>query len=112
MIRKVMGLAALAVCLLSICWPGSMAVAATTLQIVFTNSGTPVAGGEVVLFFSNEAISTVTDQAGLARFSIESGKGFWIEVNGQRLAKFYSMTQPPANIDIATVGTMQWRGRR
>lgn len=110
--RKLTWLAAIAACLMLLFTTGGPATAATPLQITFTNSGTPVAGGQVALFFSNEMVSATTDQAGVARFSIESGKLFWIEVNGQRLAKVFSMAAAPSNVDVASVGTIVWRGRR
>lgn len=108
---KATRLVAITACLVLILGAG-VASAATQLGITFTSSGTPVANGQVVLFFSNGTASATTDQAGLANFSIDSGRGFWIEVNGQRLARFYTLDQAPSNIDVASVGTIVWRGRR
>ena len=112
MSRWILGLAVLAACLLPPGGSGGTAIAATQMSIAFTNAGTPVAGAEIALFFSNDVVTAVSDKNGVAQFSIDRGKGFWVEVNGQRLAKFYSIDQPPASIDMASVGTMVWRGRR
>jgi hypothetical protein len=110
--RKLTWLAALAACFVLMSGTGGAATAATPMQIAFTNAGTPIAGGQVVLFFSNAMVSATADQSGVARFSVEAGKLFWIEVNGQRLAKVFSMTEAPTNVDIASIGTIVWRGKR
>jgi hypothetical protein len=106
--RRIVGLVLLAVALLA----APSARAASDLILLFEDDGAPVQGATIDIFLSTGAYTTITDAEGFAIFQIEAGKGFWVEVNGERLDQFFSTDEATHIIDIATIGRMQWpRGR-
>ncbi len=84
---------------------------AAVVSFQLTNEETPLDGSLVVLYFSDRAVSGVTDNEGMITFDLQNGRGFWMEVDEARLAQFYRVGNVPAVIDVAQVGTMQWPGR-
>jgi len=90
--------------------PGSVA-AAEQVTLKIEDQGQPVAAAEVVIFLSCDRIEATTDALGAASFDIEcGGRGFWVEVDGKRLAEFYWVGRVPEKIDVASVGYMAWGG--
>lgn len=108
MTRRVLGLLLMAAVLLT----APSARAASDLILLIEDGGAPVQGATVEVFLSYGSHTTTTDADGFAAFQIESGKGFWVEVNGERLDHFYQTDQAAQIIDIASVGRIQWQGGR
>jgi hypothetical protein len=108
MSRRIVGLLLLAAALLTV----PTARAASDLILLFEDGGAPVQDATIQIFLSSGSQTTTTDAEGFAIFQIESGKGFWVEVNGERLDHFYQTDQATQIIDISTIGRIQWpRGR-
>ena len=84
--------------------------AVNTVSFQVTNQGTKVTNTSVVLFTSYGRVEGLTDQQGQASFQIDRGKGFWVEVNGARLNRFFEVGSVPAVLDIAQIGTFTWKG--
>jgi len=85
--------------------------AGTEVVLTIQDDAVAVAEAQVEIFLSNEHLVGQTDSDGVVAFQVESGRGFWIEVNGERLAQFFFVDQAPLQIDLATVGTIEWEGR-
>ena len=86
--------------------------AATDLILMFQENGAPVQEATIEIFLSYGSHVTTTDAEGYAIFQIDNGRGFWVEVNGERLDHFYDTSQDTQVIDIATVGRMNWPSGR
>ena len=91
--------------------PGS-AQATGPVTLTFTHGNAWAAKVPVTLYFSAGKVTATTDRLGRATFPAQSGSGFWVEIEGLRLAKFYRVDSLPLVIDIDKVGTMKWRGGR
>ena len=88
------------------------ASAAETVTLNFSESGDAVNRAEIVIFFSSGIDSGETSAAGTVDLEVESGRGFWVEVNGERLDTFFFVEDGPTfEIDLDVVGTMEWPGR-
>ncbi len=85
--------------------------AGTEVVLTIYDDAAAVAGAQVEIFLSNEHLAGQTNNDGIVAFQVESGRGFWIEVNGERLAQFFFVDQAPIQIDLATMGTIEWEGR-
>ena len=84
--------------------------ASTKLNLTFSHGNAWAVNQPVTLYFSQSVVSGKTNDKGTVSFNIESGNGFWIVVNGQRLSKFYQIGSVPVLIDIDKVGVIHWRG--
>ncbi len=82
--------------------------AANELSLTILDNGVPVVGAEVTVYLSYGAEKGFTDENGVVTFEIENGKGFWVEVAGERLDHFYETQAIAQTIDLAQVGTMEW----
>ncbi len=87
------------------------AMAATDIQITVLDNGTAVAEAEITLYQSADMQTAVTDEHGVANVELEYNGGFWVEVNGKRLAEFFEAGRATVEIDLATVEIMEWQGR-
>jgi hypothetical protein len=87
------------------------ASAAEEISLTIMDQDVPLAGAEVTVFFADFMLTGVTDEQGVVDFSIDYGRGFWMEVNGARLAEFYFVEDSPLSVDLAFVGTIDWPGR-
>jgi hypothetical protein len=87
------------------------AFAAEDVSLTIVDQEVPLAGAEVAIFLSDGMHSGITDSEGLVTFSVEYGRGFWVEVNGERLDQFYFVESAPYLVDLALVGTIDWPGR-
>lgn len=87
------------------------AFAAEEIALTILDTDVPLAGAEVTIFLSDGMQTAVTDVEGLATFSIDYGRGFWVEVNGDRLAQFFFVADGAQDLDLAAIGTMNWPGR-
>lgn len=85
--------------------------AATVVSFQLKNGGTVMQDTAVTLYLGYGPESGRTDSQGQVSFQVEQGRGFWIEVNGNRLNHFYQIGQVPAVIDVSQVGYMTWQGR-
>ena len=81
------------------------------IGITLTDQGAPLVGSEVVVFFSTGAKEATTDEEGHVSFRVDGERGFWVEVDGERLNEFFFVDQRSFDIDVAVVGTMEWPGR-
>jgi len=86
------------------------AVASTTVSVQLKNQNQVMGSATVVLYLSYGSEQGTTNADGRVSIPVGRGQGVWIEVNGQRLNHFYQLSQIPAVIDVAQVGTMTWRG--
>jgi hypothetical protein len=87
------------------------ALAGTDVALSILDSGKKVTGAPVEIFLSNDHLVGQTNADGVVTFEIESGRGFWVEVRGKRLAKFFFVEQAPFQIDLAEMDTIDWEGR-
>lgn len=85
--------------------------AATVVSFQLKNGGSVMQDAAVTLFLGYGTDSSRTDSQGQISFQLEQGRGFWIEVNGNRLNRFYQIGQVPSVIDVNQVGYMTWPGR-
>ncbi len=81
------------------------------ILLTITHDGEAVVGSEVTVFLSDGMLADVTDDAGNVTFEAKSGRGFWVEVDGARLDRFFFVDQAPYEIDLAVVDTIDWPGR-
>ena len=85
--------------------------AATIANLKLVKDGVPQAGAEVVIYTSYGTETATTGEEGQVTFDLRCGRGFWVEVDGERLAPFYSLTETSTTvIDLAKVDKMEWRG--
>jgi hypothetical protein len=91
--------------------PGA-AQASGPMTLTFAHGNAWAARVPVVLYFSAGKVTATTDRLGRATFPPQDGEGFWVEIEGLRLAKFFSVDNVPLVIDIDKVGTMKWSGGR
>jgi hypothetical protein len=82
----------------------------SSVSFKVANQGTTLASTPVVLFTSYGKLEGTTNQQGQVSFQIDRGKGFWVEINGSRLNKFFEVDTVPAVLDVAQIGTMIWNG--
>lgn len=87
------------------------AQAGDDVALTISDAGRAVGGVKVEIFLSNTHLSGQTDAQGLVAFEVESGKGFWVEVNGERLAEYFFVEQAPFAIDLASIDTIEWERR-
>jgi hypothetical protein len=87
------------------------AMAAAEVRFQLLNNGVPMSNAEVVLYLSYGAENGRANANGDVAIAIEDGRGYWVEVNGARLKKFFTVDQTPAVIDVAVIGTMEWPGK-
>lgn len=85
--------------------------AAQDITLTIVDHDVPLAGVEVAIFLSDGMQTGVTNENGLVTFTIDYGKGFWVEVNGDRLNQFYFVDDAPYALDLSLVGIMNWPGR-
>jgi hypothetical protein len=85
---------------------------AASIQFQLKDGISTVSNTDVTLYLSYGKEVAMTGADGKVAFEVSNAKGFWIEVNGRRLARFFQIGQVPQVIDIAAIGTMQWGGRR
>lgn len=83
---------------------------ASTVSFKVTDQETTLANTPVVLFTSYGKLEGTTSQQGQVTFQIDRGKGFWVEINGSRLNRFFEVATVPAVLDVARIGTMTWKG--
>jgi hypothetical protein len=83
---------------------------AGTVSFQVTQQGTAIANTPVVLFTSYGRVEGRTNQQGQVSFDFGKGKGFWVEVNGARLNRFFEVATVPAVLDVNQIGTMTWKG--
>ena len=86
------------------------AQAATSISFKMKNGNATLSNTQVTLYLSYGTELATTDATGKGSFEIGQGRGFWVEVNGQRLARFFYVDSVPEVIDIAETGVMRWRG--
>jgi hypothetical protein len=87
--------------------------AGTRVNLKVVKDGVPQTGAKVVLYTSYGTETAVAGKDGQVTFDLRSGRGFWVEVDGERLARFYSLTEKSITvIDLAKVGKMEWPRRR
>jgi hypothetical protein len=85
--------------------------AAEEVSLTILDQDVPLAGAEVTIFLADFMYTGVTNEDGIVEFSVDYGRGFWVEVNGERLADFYFVEDAPYTVDLAFVGTIDWPGR-
>ena len=83
---------------------------ASAVSFKVEDRGTTLANTPVVLFTSYGKLEGTTSQQGQVSFQIDRGKGFWVEINGSRLNRFFEVGTVPAVLDVAQIGTMIWKG--
>ena len=86
---------------------GAVAVAnAATLSITLVDSESqqPVEGATVVVYLSHGVLAGFSDAEGTLSFENVIGRGFWLEVNGERLSDFYYTENSPVEIQIDSRG--------
>jgi hypothetical protein len=82
------------------------------VKITLAEQGRPLAEAQVTIILSDMAMTAKTDQDGFVSFPVEIGrKGFWLEVNGQRLDEFFFVRNNPFTLDVSAIGYMDWPGR-
>ena len=104
--RRFFGIPALLAALAGMAVGGAQA--ATDLTLTIVNDSEPVVGAQIEIFLSNDYQLAATDDLGQVTFEVESGRGFWLEVDGERLAEFYFVDDAPESIDLATTDTIEW----
>ena len=80
-----------------------------TMKIV--EDGVRMAETDIVVYLSYDKIEVTTDAQGLVTFPVKTGAGFWLEVNGERVAQFFRQSEivgEPYTVDVAVIGTMPW----
>ena len=87
------------------------ASAAEEVSLTILDEDVPLAGVEVSIFLADAMHTAVTDAEGVVNFMVEYGRGFWVEVNAERLDQFYFVEDAPYVVDLALVGTIDWPGR-
>ncbi len=87
------------------------AFAADDVVLTISDGGQAVVGARVEIFLSNAHLIGQTNDDGVVAFEVESGKGFWVEVNGERLAEFFFVEQAPYQFDLAEMETIEWERR-
>jgi hypothetical protein len=87
------------------------ALAGDVVALTIRDGGAAVVDTRVELFLSNDHLVGQTDADGVVTFEIESGKGFWVEVRGERLAEYFLVEQAPFQIDLAEMDTIEWERR-
>jgi hypothetical protein len=85
---------------------------AATVSFQVKNGGSVVAATNVTLYLSYGKEVSTSDANGSVSFDVGNARGFWVEVDGKRLGRFFHVNQVPAVIDMAQTGTIQWGGRR
>jgi hypothetical protein len=85
--------------------------AAEEVSLTIMDTDVPLSGMQVEVFFSDGSQSGITDDQGFVAFSVEYGRGYWVEVNGERIAEFFYIADGHQNVDLATAGTIDWPGR-
>lgn len=83
---------------------------ASTVSFKVADQGSTLANTPVILFTSYGKLEGTTSQEGQVSFQIDRGKGFWVEINGSRLNRFFEVGSVPAVLDVAQIGTMIWKG--
>jgi len=83
---------------------------AATFGFQLKNQGVNLQNADVTLFLGYGTEQGRTNADGQVTIQVQQGRGFWIEVNGARLNRFYLINAVPAVIDVAQVGTMTWQG--
>jgi hypothetical protein len=89
---------------------GAVAVAnAATLSITLLNSETqqPVEGATVVVYLSYGVLAGFSDAEGTLIFDGVEGRGFWLEINGERLSDFFYTENSPLQIQLDSQGGAQ-----
>ncbi len=81
------------------------------VQLQLITGETPLVGADVVVYLSDGVHQGLTDDEGKMTFEALTGRGFWVEVDGERLDEFYFVDQAPYQIDLSTVGVIEWPGR-
>lgn len=87
------------------------ALASQEVALTIRDEGQIVVGAQVEIFLSNAHLIGQTNEDGVVTFEVESGKGFWVEVRGERLAEFFFVEQAPFQFDLAEMETIDWERR-
>lgn len=103
---KALGLALLMAVVLSA--PASSA----TISFQIKDGERVLSNTEVTLFLSYGKEIATSNETAQVNFEVDKCRGFWVEVEGKRLAQFFEIGRVPQVIDVRRTGTMSWGGSR
>jgi hypothetical protein len=104
--KRIMGRLAFAF-LLILGGVGASNAANLEVTLIDGNTQLPVAEANVEIFLSYGVLTAQTDADGTVIFDDVYGRGFWVEVNGERLPDFYYTESSPVEIEVISDGGAQ-----
>jgi hypothetical protein len=83
---------------------GALGASDVSITLKHSDTETPAVDVEVSIFLSTGVLRATTDEDGVALFEDVVGRGFWVEVNGERLRDFYYVADSPLEILVNAEG--------
>jgi hypothetical protein len=83
---------------------GISSAAELTISVVDEDTQLPVQGASVKVYLSYALLEAETGIEGLVSFDNVIGRGFWVEIDGERQAEFYYTENSPIEIRIQAQG--------
>lgn len=83
---------------------GASSAADLTLTLVDSDTQEPVEGIPVEIFLSTGVMTGESDADGLVHYQNVVGRGFWVEIGGERLDDFFYVADSPVEVQIDQQG--------